>query len=283
MMFHVEQNEKNLLYETRDHLATGEIFKIFLDENKIIGKTIPVPKRGEMYKYYTSKNYHPHSLNKRNLLTSIYSVVRKYMHRKRLVWMKSDLNKNKSVLDYGCGSGDFVKYLRKKSINAYGYDPNAEFNAIEETNFLTNRETWKNKKYDIIVLWHVLEHVHNPFFLIQLLKKRLNKKGKIFIAIPNFKSFDSKYYGKYWAGYDTPRHLWHFSRKSIHLIAKKYNFKIFKEKSLYLDSIYVSYLSEKQKGSYFPIFLGSVIGFISIFKSLFTKESSSFLFVFNKT
>ena len=283
MMFHVEQNEKNLLYETRDHLATGEIFKIFLDENKIIGKTIPVPKRGEMYKYYTSKNYHPHSLNKRNLLTSIYSVVRKYMHRKRLVWMKSDLNKNKSVLDYGCGSGDFVKYLRKKSINAYGYDPNAEFNAIEETNFLTNRETWKNKKYDIIVLWHVLEHVHNPFFLIQLLKKRLNKKGKIFVAIPNFKSFDSKYYGKYWAGYDTPRHLWHFSRKSIHLIAKKYNFKIFKEKSLYLDSIYVSYLSEKQKGSYFPIFLGPVIGFISIFKSLFTKESSSFLFVFNKT
>ena len=283
MMFHVEQNEKNLLYETRDHLATGEIFKIFLDENKIIGKTIPVPKRGEMYKYYTSKNYHPHSLNKRNLLTSIYSVVRKYMHRKRLVWMKSDLNKNKSVLDYGCGSGDFVKYLRKKSINAYGYDPNAEFNAIEETNFLTNRETWKNKKYDIIVLWHVLEHVHNPFFLIQLLKKRLNKKGKIFIAIPNFKSFDSKYYGKYWAGYDTPRHLWHFSRKSIHLIAKKYNFKIFKEKSLYFDSIYVSYLSEKHKGSYFPIFLGSVIGFISIFKSLLTKESSSFLFVFNKT
>ena len=60
-----------------------------------------------------------------------------------------------------------------------------------------------------------------PFDLIQSLKKRLNKGGKIFIAIPNFKSFDSKYYGKYWAGYDTPRHLWHFSRESIRLIAKK--------------------------------------------------------------
>ena len=282
-MFHVEQKDKTLLYETRDHLATGEVFKIFLDENKIIGKTIPVPKRREMYKYYDTKNYYPHSLNKRNALTFIYSITRKHMHRKRLVWMKSDLKNNARVLDYGCGSGDFVKFLRNKSINAYGYDPNTKFSALDKSNFLNNRETWDNKTYDIIVLWHVLEHVHNPFFLIQRLKKRLNKNGKIFVAIPNFKSFDSKYYGKYWAGYDTPRHLWHFSRKSIHLIAKKYNFKIFKEKSLHLDSIYVSYLSEKHKGSYFPIFLGSIIGFISIIKSLFTKESSSFLFVFIKS
>ena len=276
MMFHVKQNKKKFLCETKDYLATGERFKVFLDDKEVVGKTIPVPKKAEMYKYYKSEGYLPHSLNKKNFLTFVYSATRKCMHRKRFLWMKSYLKESTKVLDYGCGSGGFVKYLRDKSVNAYGYDPNVEFNMFGKFDFLTNRQLWENKKYDIIVLWHVLEHVHSPFALIQNLKKRLNKNGKIFIAIPNFKSFDSKYYGKYWAGYDTPRHLWHFSRKSIHLIAKKYNFKIFKEKSLHLDSIYVSYLSEKHKGSNFPVLLGSIIGLTSILKSLFTRECSSF-------
>tara|TARA_B000000557_G_scaffold112485_1_gene91196 strand:- start:1059 stop:1643 length:585 start_codon:yes stop_codon:yes gene_type:complete len=193
--------------------------------------------------------------------------------------MRGYLENGTSVLDYGCGSGDFVKYLRSKSIDAYGYEPNYNFC---EQDFLTNQEGWTNKKYEVIVLWHVLEHIHNPFDLIQSLKKRLNKNGKIFIAIPNFKSFDSKYYGKYWAGYDTPRHLWHFSRKGIGLMAKENNFKILKVKSLHLDSIYVSCLSEKYKRSHFPLLIGIIIGCISILKSLFTKESSSFLFVLKK-
>ena len=279
MMFHVEQNKKNLHCETKDYLVTGEKFKVYLDQNNIIGKTHPVPQKEEMDKYYESEDYYPHSLNKKNSLTFLYTITRKYMHLKRLMWMRGYLKNNTSVLDYGCGSGDFVKYLRSKSIDAYGYEPNYNF---YEHDFLTNQKGWKNKKYEVIVLWHVLEHIHNPFDLIQSLKKRLNKKGKVFIAIPNFKSFDSKYYGKYWAGYDTPRHLWHLSRKAIGLIAKENNFKILKVKSLHLDSIYVSYLSEKYKRSPFPLLIGTIIGCISILKSLFTKESSSFLFVLKK-
>ena len=218
MMFHVEQNKKNLHCETKDYLVTGEKFKVYLDQNNIIGKTYPVPQKEEMDKYYESEDYYPHSLNKKNLLTFLYTIIRKHMHLKRLTWMRGYLKNNTSVLDYGCGSGDFVKYLRSKSIDAYGYEPNYNFC---EHDFLTNQEGWKNKKYEVIVLWHVLEHIHNPFDLIQSLKKRLNKKGKIFIAIPNFKSFDSKYYGKYWAGYDTPRHLWHFSRERYTSNSKK--------------------------------------------------------------
>ena len=279
MMFHVKQNKKNLLCETKDYLVTGERFKVYLDQNNIIGKTHPVPQIEEMDKYYESEDYYPHSLNKKNLLTFLYKIIRKYMRLKKLMWMRGYLKNSTSVLDYGCGSGDFVKYLRSKSIDAYGYEPNYNFC---EHDFLTNREGWKNKKYEVIVLWHVLEHIHNPFDLIQSLKKRLNKKGKILIAIPNFKSFDSKYYGKFWAGYDTPRHLWHFSRKGMGLVAKENNFKILKVKSLHLDSIYVSYLSEKYKRSSFPLLIGIIIGCTSILKSLFTKESSSFLFVLKK-
>ena len=280
-MFHVEQNKKNLHCDTKDYLVTGETFQVYLDEKKIIGKTIPVPKKEEMYKYYDSNQYLPHYLNKKNLTTSLYSLVKKYMHRKKLRWMRRHLKHNSNVLDYGCGAGDFVRYLRGKSVMAYGYDPNIKFN-IGESTFLTNNPIWGKNKYDIIFLWHVLEHTHNPFILFQSLKKSLKKNGKIFIAIPNFKSFDSKYYGKYWAGYDLPRHLWHFSRKSIYQIAEQNNFKILKEKNLNLDAIYVSFLSEKHKSSFFPLLQGTIIGVISIFRSFFTKESSSFLFVFNK-
>ena len=280
-MFHVEQNKKNLHCETKDYLVTGERFRVYLDENKIIGKTIPVPKKAEMYKYYDSNQYLPHSLNKKNFITILYSVVKKQMHRKKLGWMSRHLKQNSNVLDYGCGPGDFVKYLRSRSVRAYGYDPNIKFSSNEPA-YLTNNSTWEKKKYDIIFLWHVLEHIHNPYILLQSLKKSLNKNGKIYIAIPNFKSFDSKYYRKHWAGYDLPRHLWHFSRKSIYQIAEKNNFKICKEKSLHLDAIYVSFLSERYKSSFSPFLQGLIVGIISIFTSSFTKESSSFLFVFSK-
>ena len=280
-MFHVEQNNKNLHCDSKDYLVTGESFKVYLDENKIIGKTIPVPKKTEMIKYYDSNQYLPHFLNKKNFITSLYSMAKKQMHRKKLRWMSRHLNPDSSVLDFGCGTGDFVNYLRAKSITAYGYDPNIKFN-LDSPAYLTNKPNWAGNKYDIIFLWHVLEHTHDPFVLLQSLKKNLNKSGKIFIAIPNFKSFDSKYYRKYWAGYDLPRHLWHFSRRSIYQIAEQNNFKIIKEKSLYLDAIYVSFLSEKYKLSSFPFLQGLIIGLISIFRSFYTKESSSFLYIFNK-
>ncbi len=282
MMFHVEQNEKNLHCETKDYLVTGENFKIYLDQNNIIGKTFPVPKKAAMHKYYNSSGYYPHSLNKKSFLGLLYDTSRRLMHRKKLIWMNSHLKLNSKVLDYGCGSGEFVKYLRGKSINAYGYDPNIKFNCDDLPNYLTHTDSWKRQKYEIIFLWHVLEHTHNPFDLIESLKKHLNKNGKIYIAIPNFKSYDSKYYGKYWAGYDLPRHLWHFSRKSIYLLAKKNNFKIKKEKSLFLDAIYVSFLSEKNKSSLMPLCRGILIGFFSIFDSLLKKESSSLLFILEK-
>ena len=171
-MFHVEQNKKNLHCETKDYLVTGEIFQVYLDEKKTIGKTIPEPKKEEMYKYYASNQYLPHILNKNNLMAVLYFMAKKHMHRKKLRWIRRHLKHNSNILDYGCGSGDFVRYLRAKSIMAYGYDPNIKFN-ISDSAFLTNNPTWVKNKYDIIFLWHVLEHTHNPFILLQSLKKRL--------------------------------------------------------------------------------------------------------------
>ncbi len=282
MTFHVEQNKKNLHCETKDYLVSGQSFKIYLDKNRIIGKTFPFPKREEMHKFYQSMEYYPHSLNKKSLSAFLYETSRKLMHRKKLMWMKSNIKKNSKVLDYGCGTGEFVKFLRNNSINAYGYDPNIKFNEGDSRNYLTNKEKWKKQKYDIIVLWHVLEHIYNPSYLIKSLKINLQENGKIFIAIPNFKSYDSKYYGKYWAGYDVPRHLWHFTRKSIFKLAEENRYQIIREGWLPLDTLYVSFLSEKHKKSKTPLFFGLIVGLLSILKSFFTKESSSLFLILKK-
>ena len=282
MMFHVEQNKKNLHCETKDYLVSGQNFRIYLDKNGIIGKTAPAPKRLEMNKYYQSRDYYPHSLNKKKLSAFLYHISRIFMHKKKLMWMKKDINPSTKVLDYGCGSGEFVKFLRGNSVKAYGYDPNFKSNDGKSSKYFIGKEKWKKQKYDIIVLWHVLEHTYNPFNLIESLKTNLRKSGKIFIAIPNFKSYDSKYYGKYWAGYDVPRHLWHFTRKSILKLAVESRFQVVREKWLLLDTLYVSFMSEKQMSSIAPLFLGLIVGFLSILRSLFTKESSSFFFVLKK-
>ena len=110
-MFHVEQNQDTLHCAAKDYLVTGESFQVYLDKNKIIGQTFPFPQKLEMKKYYNSKEYSPLYLNKRTLLGNLYLTVRKHMNRRRLIWLKSSLKKSSSVLDYGCGSGEFVRYL----------------------------------------------------------------------------------------------------------------------------------------------------------------------------
>ena len=176
-MFHVEQNKKNLHCETKDYLVTGERFRVYLDENKIIGKTIPVPKKAEMYKYYDSNQYLPHSLNKKNFMTILYSVVKKQMHRKKLGWMSGHLKQNSNVLDYGCGSGDFVKYLRSRSVRAYGYDPNIKFSSNEPA-YLTNNSTWEKKKIRHHFSLACFRTHPQPIYFASKSKKKSKQKRK---------------------------------------------------------------------------------------------------------
>ena len=69
--------------------------------------------------------------------------------------------------------------------------------------------------FDVITLWHVLEHLPNLDKDIKTFKKLLKPNGRIIVAVPNFKSYDAGHFKKFWAAYDVPRHLWHFSKESI--------------------------------------------------------------------
>ena len=128
-------------------------------------------------------------------------------------------------------------------------------------------------------MWHVLEHVPNVENQIAQLKRLLKPHGTIFIAVPNFKSYDANYYGNFWAAYDVPRHLWHFSKTAIQKLFAKQNLKLIKILPMILDSFYVSLLSEKYKTGKMNFVKAFYIGLLSNIKAKQNLEYSSHIYV----
>jgi len=125
-------------------------------------------------------------------------------------------------------------------------------------------------------MWHVLEHVHALKPYLNQCLKSLKQNGRLIIAVPNYTSFDAKYYKKYWAAYDLPRHLYHFSPTSMATLLSEIGFEIVTIKPMWYDSFYVSLLSEKYKKSgKLGLMLAIIIGGISNFITLFDASKAS--------
>ncbi|MGI9553096.1 MAG: methyltransferase domain-containing protein, partial [Aurantibacter sp.] len=138
------------------------------------------------------------------------------------------------------------------------------------------------KRYQVITLWHVLEHMADLENQILKIMSILDEEGTIVVAVPNYRSYDAKYYGAFWAAYDVPRHLWHFSRESIHKLFSKYGMEVVDSRPLIFDAFYVSILSEKYKGGRFKFIKGVFRGLCSDIGALFTKEYSSLIYIIKK-
>src|SRR5690606_17076339 len=109
------------------------------------------------------------------------------------------------------------------------------------------KEIKLKKHFHVITLWHVLEHVSTLTETLKKLKKLLAPGGKIVIAVPNCQSFDAGYYREYWAGYDVPRHLYHFTQATMKVLLTSRKLKLVETHPMKLDAYYVSLLSEKYK------------------------------------
>jgi 2-polyprenyl-3-methyl-5-hydroxy-6-metoxy-1,4-benzoquinol methylase len=188
-------------------------------------------------------------------------------------------------LDIGAGTGDFLFRAKSKGWNVKGTEPNIkarELASKKGVKLIEDSSGFSSASFDVITLWHVLEHVPHLEEQIKELKRLLKKDGLLVIAVPNFKSYDAKKYKNFWAAYDVPRHLWHFSRSSIQNIFDPYGFKIEKTRGLKFDAFYVSLLSEKYKsGSSFSI-SALWTGLLSNLKAKSTKEYSSIAYFLRK-
>lgn len=284
-MFHVEpKSAPHILAKTKDYLVTGEIFEVQLDPITQIAQTIPVPPLDHLAQYYASEEYISHGNKKRTGIDLLYGLVQGFMLKQKEKWLSKHTKENKRCLDFGCGTGALVHHLNQKNWDAYGVEPSEKarnFSAVEERLY-PSLEELPQKEFDAIALWHVLEHLSDPAKFLKTFYDRLDQQGYLFLALPNFNSFDAKHYKDTWAAYDVPRHLWHFSTKGITQLCEQTGFDLVESRGLFFDAFYVSYLSEQHQKSKAAFLKGMCVGLWSNLHACFTKEYSSKLYVFKK-
>ena len=234
-----------------DHNVSGDDFNISECNSCGFRFTNPRPKEETIGKYYKSSNYISHSSSKKGLINKIYHIVRNYQFKKKTTLINSRIETNeKKILDIGCGTGDFINYLKEKGWVTAGIetDGGARKIATEKNHqrVFENIEKLNGEKFDVITMWHVLEHVYDLNTFLKSIYTLLNEKGLLVVGVPNNASYDAKFYKENWYAYDPPIHLSHFRIKDIKELATAHNFKIKNIDPLIFDAYYISMLSSKK-------------------------------------
>jgi 2-polyprenyl-3-methyl-5-hydroxy-6-metoxy-1,4-benzoquinol methylase len=276
---------KSTYLTVKDHSVSGEEFQLIYNEELDMLETFPQPKAEKLSDYYESEDYISHTDTKRNVLEFVYHAVRQIALKRKLKLINSFNSETKQLLDIGCGTGDFLETALKSNWTITGIEPNAQARAI--TNSKTNNAVFETEQldklkpnsFDVITLWHVLEHLPDLEQQIKLFKSLLKPNGTLVIAVPNFKSYDAHYYKSFWAAYDVPRHLWHFSKTAISKLVKKENMKLVQTLPMMFDAYYVSLLSEKYKSGWMNPFKAFWIGWHSNYGARRSQEYSSHIYI----
>ena len=267
-----------------DHNMSHDVFHIVECSNCKFKFTNPRPKEDTIGKYYESKDYISHTSSKKGVFNRIYQGVRKYQFRKKLSLINGLIKKDaKSLLDVGCGTGEFVSFCNKNDWISKGVetDKKARCFAIENNscNVDDSLDTaiTNNERFDVITLWHVLEHVYDLDGYLKKLKSLLKEGGYLILGLPNHQSYDARYFGNSWFAYDLPIHVSHFSKSDIEKLVKKYNFISLKTKPLIFDAFYIGMLSAKKSNK--TILSGLLVGWLSNIKAKKTKQYSSQMYI----
>lgn len=240
------------LFNCKDYTVSQESFTLIKCERCSFVLTSPRPDDSVLGKYYLSDDYISHTNQAKSLIDKVYLIARNYtLAWKRKLIIKHCTRVESKLLDYGCGTGAFLHATMQDGWKAFGVEPSKE--AREEAQKVTQSKVYQSfeeihdNTFDAITLWHVLEHVPDLNQLLQKLKSILSENGTMFIAVPNHSSWDGDNYKEYWAGYDVPRHLWHFSHETMKTLVENNGLKLKEIIPMKLDSFYISLLSEKYK------------------------------------
>ena len=277
----MRQNES---IAVKDHAVSGETFSIKKHPEFNMWITEPIPK--ELEAYYQSEDYISHTDASQTFFQKIYQRVKRYSLNKKVRLLDRYTKGNGKLLDYGAGTGAFVQQAILGGWEAKGVEPNKAARERAKEKGLDLLKSWEGltqSDFDVITLWHVLEHIPDLQGSIEQLKRLLKPNGILILALPNFESWDAKHYGAFWAGYDVPRHLWHFSKDAVDSLFSSSGFELLKTHPLYFDAYYVSLLSEKYRSGKMRWVAAIFNGLRSNLKAMTSGEYSSLIYVLKKS
>lgn len=283
--------ETELKFQVIDHSVTGELFTLSVCKSCNFLFTTQPPSKENIGNYYKSEDYISHTDSSKGLFNSVYQIIRKYTlsSKRNIITRFLKERQSSKLLDYGCGTGAFLKEMQSNGWHVSGIEPDDQ--ARQKASSLTKEEIsgpdkiydFEKNSFEVITLWHVLEHVHDLHETLAQLHNILTEGGLIVIAVPNHLSRDADHYNASWAAYDVPRHLYHFNPTSLQKLLGLHGLKIVKVLPMWFDSFYVSLLSEKYMKGKMRILPALVQGFCSNLNAILRPGTcSSQIYIVNK-
>ena len=238
----------------KDYTVSQVTFQVFECADCTLRFTQDIADEANIGKYYQSENYISHSDTHEGIINKLYHYVRSITLRNKYKIVCTQTKKTTgSLMDIGAGTGAFANFMKTAKWTVTGLEPDITARTVAYNKFQLELKSpaelfnLPENSFDAITMWHVLEHVHNLDGYMNAFGKLLKQEGKLFIAVPNYTSYDASVYKEYWAAYDVPRHLYHFSPTSIKLLANKHNLNVIAIKPMWYDSFYISMISEQYK------------------------------------
>ena len=276
-------NEFEKVYDLDDYKITQETFSLQKCTHCTLIYTVDPPLGDNIGRYYESDDYLEHSNRKNDLFSRMYGWGRDLMFGYKYGILKK-LGSEKKILDIGAGSGYFLNFMRGKGYSVTGIEMSerARNHAKEVHNLdIHPDEMFHNKafkeKFDIISLWHVMEHLYDLNQVVKRFDELLNPNGHLVIALPNYNALEVEIYKKYWNGWDVPRHLWHFSPQSLKHLMNNHGFEIERMKMMPLDPLFNTLLTNKyrQGNAVMNVLRMCTVGVMSLISGLFNVEKAS--------
>jgi 2-polyprenyl-3-methyl-5-hydroxy-6-metoxy-1,4-benzoquinol methylase len=279
-----------LLFTCTDHFVSGETFPVTDCANCGFTFTSEHPDEESSGKYYESEEYISHSDTSGGIVNRLYKVARDIMLRRKTAMIERFTGLRRgSLLDIGSGTGYFADAMKRSGWQVTGVEISSRAREYSAKTFgievidPSEINRLPAGSFDCITLWHVLEHFVSPFSYMKDISQLLRPDGRCIMALPNCSSYDAAHYGKFWAAWDVPRHLWHFTPATLRMFAEKTGFEVISVSTLPLDVFYISILSEKYKGTklHFPVGMvkGAWFWMLSLFNS---SKTSSMIYILKK-
>ncbi|MCF0075621.1 class I SAM-dependent methyltransferase [Dyadobacter sp. CY261] len=248
-----QQSSFSNYLNVEDHTVSHKEFTIQQCNSCYFLFTNPRPSEEQIGAFYESQDYISHHDEAKDLMSKVYTSVRNHTVEQKVKLINSLIPTKGTLLDIGCGTGAFLGAVKQNGWKTFGTEPDSGAREVASKRVGATvfeniaEDTLRAQQYDIITMWHVLEHVHKLNETIEWVERQLKPNGRIIIAVPNPQSFDAAKYGRFWAAYDVPRHLYHFTRATMKNLMHRHGLTVKKILPMWFDSFYVSMLSTKYK------------------------------------